>query len=89
MGNFLTIQEVAKLLGVHKNTVDKLCAEGQIKFFQVKKWSRKKFKQEWVDDFINQKTKLTQVEIRAAQAPQPKTEKVVFQTNKKSKWGFF
>lgn len=63
----LSLVEAAKLLGYSTSGLRKLCKNGLIRFFQVKPHSPLKFKREWIDEFIEQKSHPTEVEKKQDQ----------------------
>lgn len=52
----LDIPEVAQQLGSTESGVRKLVAKREIKFYQHGKHGRIRFKQEWIDEFIEKHT---------------------------------
>jgi excisionase family DNA binding protein len=56
MPELLTIREVAKLLGLHVNTIRKLMEEGELKYFRVGEKSIR-FKLETIMEYIEKKSR--------------------------------
>ena len=68
----LDINDVATQLGNTPSGVRKLVAKKEIKYFQHGKHGRIKFKQEWIDEFIDKNTIAPKSELST---PKPKTKK--------------
>jgi excisionase family DNA binding protein len=48
----LTIQDVARIIGTHHNTVRRLCRDRKIRFLRIG-GKLIRFRPEWLEDFIN------------------------------------
>lgn len=48
----LTIQDVAKIIGTHHNTVRRLCRARKIRFLRIG-GKLVRFRREWVEEFVN------------------------------------
>lgn len=67
----LSIKQAAEYLGYSVSGLRKLVSRGLIRYFQARDGAALRFRQEWLDDFIDANTKPAEQKERAKrQAPQ-------------------
>ncbi|WP_425616690.1 helix-turn-helix domain-containing protein [Anatilimnocola sp. NA78] len=77
----LTLRDAAATLGYSISGLRKLCARGDVRFFQARKHSPLKFRPEWLDEFIERGSKPDEPVVRTRVA-KPKRPAVL------NKFGF-
>jgi hypothetical protein len=72
--NVINLRQAAELLGYSESGLRKLIARGDIRYFQVRPHAPIKFRQEWLDEFIDRGTKPSEPETRTRTTkPKPPT----------------
>jgi hypothetical protein len=56
MISLLSLAEVATILKYSESYLRKLCKDGKIRFQQASKYAPIRFRQEWIEEFIEQTT---------------------------------